>query len=39
MTNLVVRIADLSEGGMVFVGPKTARRIERRFLIKDFGQR
>jgi DNA-binding response OmpR family regulator len=39
VTNIAARIAGLADGGMVFVSPETARRVEGRFLAKEIGYR
>ena len=39
MTNIAARIATLGEGGMVLVGPETARRVEGCFLMHEIGPR
>ena len=39
ITNIAARIAELSEGSMVLIGPETARRVEDHFLLKEFGTR
>lgn len=37
--NLAARIAGVAEGGMILVGPETARRIEGAFGVQEFGKR
>jgi CheY-like chemotaxis protein len=37
--NLAARIAGVAEGGMICVGPETARRIEGQFATKEIGKR
>jgi DNA-binding response OmpR family regulator len=39
VTNIAARLATLGEGGMVLVGPETARRIAGCFRIQEIGQR
>jgi len=39
VTNIAARLATLGEGGVVLVGPETARRIAGRFLMTEIGQR
>jgi len=39
MTNIAARIATLGEGGMVLVGPETARRVAGCFLMQEMGLR
>jgi class 3 adenylate cyclase len=39
MTNIAARIVALGEGGVVLVGPETARRIAGHFHITEIGQR
>jgi len=39
VTNIAARLATLGEGGVVLVGPETARRVEARFLMQEIGQR
>jgi adenylate cyclase len=37
--NLASRIAEVAEGGMICIGPETARRIEGQFNIKEIGKK
>ncbi len=37
--NLAARIAGVADGGMVLVGPETARRIEGLFSTKEIGKK
>ena len=37
--NLAARIAGVAEGGMILVGPETARRVEGAFGVREFGKR
>jgi DNA-binding response OmpR family regulator len=37
--NLAARIASVAGGGMIWVGPQTARRIEGRFTVREVGRR
>jgi len=39
VTNIAARLATLSEGGVVLVGPETARRVAGCFLMQEMGQR
>jgi class 3 adenylate cyclase len=39
MTNIAARLGALGEGGVVLVGPETARRVDGQFLIKEIGPR
>ena len=38
MTNIAARIAALAQGGMVFIGPETARRVAGYFALKEIGK-
>jgi class 3 adenylate cyclase len=39
VTNLAARITELGQGGDIFVGPETARRIERHGAVRPLGPR
>jgi DNA-binding response OmpR family regulator len=39
VTNIAARLATLSDGGVVLVGPETARRVAGRFRMQEIGQR